>query len=134
MLSILYVFVVCWSFSKFICFFKTIRVTNSLNPEQARRCVGPDRDSNYLQRLSADDESRHQQGNSRMSRRKVLHEKCERFAQISMVQDPEFESFWRYKVSKGAKIRNRFITFYFSWVLIFRPAILKIKHMHPMQT
>ena len=33
----------------------TIRVSNSLDPDQARRFVGPDLVSNYLQILSADD-------------------------------------------------------------------------------
>ena len=37
----------------------TIRVSNSLDPDQARRFVGPDLGPNYLQRLSADDTSRH---------------------------------------------------------------------------
>ena len=32
-----------------------IRVSNSLDPDQARHFVGPDLDSNCLQRLSADD-------------------------------------------------------------------------------
>ena len=34
-----------------------IRVSNSLDPEQARHCVGPDLGPNCLQRLSADDTS-----------------------------------------------------------------------------
>ena len=33
----------------------TIRVANSLDPDQARHCVGPDHDPNCLQRSSADD-------------------------------------------------------------------------------
>ena len=33
----------------------TIRVSNSLDPDQARHFVGPDLGSNCLQRLSADD-------------------------------------------------------------------------------
>ena len=36
----------------------TIRVSNSLDPDQARHFVGPDLDPNCLQRLSADDTSR----------------------------------------------------------------------------
>ena len=36
----------------------TIRVSNSLNPDQARHFVGPDLDPNCLQMLSADDTSR----------------------------------------------------------------------------
>ena len=39
-------------------FRNTIRVSNSLDPDQARRFVGPDLDPNCLQRLSADDTSR----------------------------------------------------------------------------
>ena len=35
-------------------FFNTIRVSNSLDPDQARHFVGPDLGPNYLQRLSAD--------------------------------------------------------------------------------
>ena len=35
-------------------FFKTIRVSNSLDPDQARHFVGPDLGPNCLQRLSAD--------------------------------------------------------------------------------
>ena len=35
-------------------FFNTIRVSNSLDPDQARQNVGPDLGSNCLQRLSAD--------------------------------------------------------------------------------
>ena len=33
----------------------TIRVSSSFDPDQARQNVGPDLDSNCLQRLSADD-------------------------------------------------------------------------------
>ena len=36
----------------------TIRVSNSMEPEQARQNVGPDLGLNCLQRLSADDTSR----------------------------------------------------------------------------
>ena len=36
----------------------TIRVSNSLNPDQARHFVGPDLVLNCLQKLSADDTSR----------------------------------------------------------------------------
>ena len=35
-------------------FFNTIRVSNSLDPDQARQFVGPDLGPNCLQRLSAD--------------------------------------------------------------------------------
>ena len=35
-------------------FFNTIRVSNSLDPDQARHFVGPDLGPNSLQRLSAD--------------------------------------------------------------------------------
>ena len=35
-------------------FRNTIRVSNSLDPDQARRFVGPDLGPNYLQRLAAD--------------------------------------------------------------------------------
>ena len=44
-------------FSK-ISFRKTIRVANSLNPDQARRFVGPDLYPNCFQVLSTDDTSR----------------------------------------------------------------------------
>ena len=37
----------------------TIRVSNSLDPDQARHYVGPDLGPNFLQRLSADDTSMH---------------------------------------------------------------------------
>ena len=39
-------------------FFNTIRVSNSLDPDQARHFVGPDLGPNCLQRLSADNKSR----------------------------------------------------------------------------
>ena len=41
----------CWIF------FNNIRVSNSLDPDQARHFVGPDLGPNCLQRLSADDKS-----------------------------------------------------------------------------
>ena len=41
-------------FSKFT-FWNTIRVTNSVDPDQDRHSVGPDLVPNCLQRLSADD-------------------------------------------------------------------------------
>ena len=50
------VFVICCFLSK-LTFSKnciTIRVANSLDPDQARQDVGPDLDPNCLQRLSAD--------------------------------------------------------------------------------
>ena len=37
----------------------TIRLSNSLDPDQARCFVGPDLGPNCLHRLSADDKSRH---------------------------------------------------------------------------
>ena len=40
-------------------FRNTIRVSNSLNPDQDRHFVGPDLGPNCLQRLSADDKSHH---------------------------------------------------------------------------
>ena len=55
----------CWDFFMIFCrmliFFSknsyriTIRVANSLDPSQARHCVGPDLDPNCLQRLSVND-------------------------------------------------------------------------------
>ena len=55
-------FVVCRFFSKSTfsknSFRDTIRVANSLDPDQARHFVGPDLGPNCLQRLSADDISR----------------------------------------------------------------------------
>ena len=45
-------------------FRKTIRVLNGLDPDQNRWFVGTDLDSNYLQRLAADDKSRSLQGKS----------------------------------------------------------------------
>ena len=56
-------FVICEFFLK-ITFFKkslwnTIRMSNSLDPDQARHFVGPDLGPNSLQRLSTDDKSRH---------------------------------------------------------------------------
>ena len=51
-------FVVCWFFSKLIfwknSFRNTIRMSNSLDPDQARRFVGPDLGPNCSPRLSAD--------------------------------------------------------------------------------
>ena len=47
-----------FTFSKKI-FRTTIRVSNSLDPDQARRFVRPDPDPNCLQRLSADDKNCH---------------------------------------------------------------------------
>ena len=38
-------------------FFNTIRVSNSLDPDQARHFVGPDLGPDCLQRLSADNKS-----------------------------------------------------------------------------
>ena len=38
-------------------FRNTIRVSNNLEPDQARRYVGPDLVPNYVERLSADDTS-----------------------------------------------------------------------------
>ena len=40
-------------------FRNTIRVSNSLDPDQARHFVGPDLGPKCLQRLSADDKSHH---------------------------------------------------------------------------
>ena len=40
-------------------FRKTVRVSTSLGPDQARRFVGPGLDPNGLQRLSEDDTTRH---------------------------------------------------------------------------
>ena len=55
-------FVVCWFISKstFLKIFirNTIRVSNSLDPDQAGRSVGPDLGQNCLQRLSADGKCR----------------------------------------------------------------------------
>ena len=45
-------------------FRNTIRVSNSLDPDQARHFVGPDLGPDCLQRLSADDKSRHLRGKS----------------------------------------------------------------------
>ena len=46
-------FVVCWFFPKIL------SRTSNLDPDQARRFVGPDINPNCLQRLSAEDKSRH---------------------------------------------------------------------------
>ena len=40
-------------------FYNTIRVSNSLDPDQARHFVGPDLGPNCLQRLSADNKNCH---------------------------------------------------------------------------
>ena len=40
-------------------FRNTIRMSNSLDPDQARQFIGSDLGPNCLQRLSADDKSRH---------------------------------------------------------------------------
>ena len=39
---------------------KYFRVSNGLDPDQDRHCVGPDLGPNSLQRLSADDKSHYQ--------------------------------------------------------------------------
>ena len=56
------IFVNCRFFSKSTFFKKsfknTIRVSNSLDPDQARHIVGPDLGPNCLRSLSADDSSR----------------------------------------------------------------------------
>ena len=46
------------TFSKYS-FRNTIRVSNYLDPDQDRHFVGPDLGSNCLQRLSAEDKSKH---------------------------------------------------------------------------
>ena len=53
---IFFFFIPKLTFSK-ISFRNTIRMSNSLDPDPARRFVGPDLDPNCLQRLSADDKS-----------------------------------------------------------------------------
>ena len=40
-------------------FFNTIRVSNRIDPDQARHFVGPDPGPNCLQKLSADNKSHH---------------------------------------------------------------------------
>ena len=64
-------FVGCWFFSKSTfsknSFWNTIRVSNSLDPDQARHFVGPGLGPNCLQSLSADDISR-QRANIRNGR------------------------------------------------------------------
>ena len=52
-------------------FRNTIIVSNGLDPDQDRHAVGPDLGSNCLQRLSVDDENRHQQGKSYGTERKI---------------------------------------------------------------
>ena len=52
------------TFFKGYSFRKTIRVSTGLDPDQDRRSVGPDLDSNCLQWLSTDDKSRRWQGKS----------------------------------------------------------------------
>ena len=50
------------SFKSFFTSYKNaISVSKSLDPDQARRKVGPDLGPNYLRRLSGDDKTRHQQ-------------------------------------------------------------------------
>ena len=52
------------SFFKIFFFSSTIRVSNCWDPEQDRRCVGPDLDQNCLQMLSIDDKYLRMQGKS----------------------------------------------------------------------
>ena len=52
------------SFSK-NSFWNTIRVTNSLDPDQDRHIVGPDLGPNCLQRLSADNKSCFEHGKNK---------------------------------------------------------------------
>ena len=55
MLGNLFVFVACWFFIQNQLFLKenslrnTSRVSNSLDPDQARHCVGPDLGPSFLQ-------------------------------------------------------------------------------------
>ena len=60
LLLFLNTFILLCHISLFECwiFFKTIRASNSLDPDQARHFDGPDLGPNCLQRLSADDKSR----------------------------------------------------------------------------
>ena len=51
-------FVVCRLFFKSFFFKNAIRVSNRLDPDQARQFVGPGLGPNCLQRFSADDTSR----------------------------------------------------------------------------
>ena len=56
--------VVCWLFSKLTFFLNyfTIRVSNGLDSDQHRHCVGPDLGPNCLQRLSEDNKSQPSKG------------------------------------------------------------------------
>ena len=68
MISVLVLLFACMLFCRLLIFFKinffekkirnTIRVSNSLDPDQARHFVGPDLGLNCLQRFLADDTSR----------------------------------------------------------------------------
>ena len=54
-----FIFYYCAIFNSLnaVFFFNAIRVSNSLDPDQARHFVGSDLGPNCLQRLSADDKS-----------------------------------------------------------------------------
>ena len=68
-------FVVCLYFQNILFqkkyFRKTIRVSNSLDPDQARHCIGPDLAPNRLQRLSADD-------NLPLAGKKLIEKACQK--------------------------------------------------------
>ena len=60
-------FIICRIYLKSWLFKTTLQeyhltVSNSLNPDQVRHFVGPDLDSNCLQRLSAGEKSSHKSG------------------------------------------------------------------------
>ena len=56
----------CWIF------FKTIRVSNSLDPDQARHFVGSDLGPNCLQRLSADVRQKSPLAGKKLSKEQLL--------------------------------------------------------------
>ena len=68
-------------------FKNTIRVSNSLEPDQARYSVWPDQGPNWLQRLSVDEKSHQQQA---MNIR--IYNKCEGRIEKSVPQDHRLSS------------------------------------------
>ena len=59
LLSVDFFFFFKLTFQKILAGIPLVRVSNSLDPDQARRFVGSDLGPNCLQRLSADDKSCH---------------------------------------------------------------------------
>ena len=86
-------FAVCWFFSK-LTFWKysfrnIFRMSNSLDPDQARRIVGPDLGPNCLPRISADDTGRQRV----KGKGQTLHQPAtSKYTAILRIWDPSWEN------------------------------------------